>query len=334
MFIVNNYALAVLFCFVTMFCWGSWGNTQKLASRSWRYELFYWDYVIGMVLFSLLIGFTLGSFGEQGRSFATDLAQADPKHIGSVLLGGAVFNAANILLSASVSLAGLAVAFPLGVGLAVVLGVIVNYLGAPKGDPVVLFAGVALIVVAIILNGAASAGQTRGTQRSNRKGIVLAAVAGVIMAFFYRFVAAAMDLDNFANPTPGMLTPYSALFIFSIGVLLSNFVFNSWVMRHPFEGEPVTYKAYFSGSPSTHLVGMLGGSVWALGTAFSYIAAGKAGAAISYALGQGAPMIAAVWGVFIWREFRGAKRPVGVLLTLMFLFYIGGLGLIILSGAN
>lgn len=181
---------------------------------------------------------------------------------------------------------------------------------------------------------AASAGQTRGTQRSNRKGIVLAAVAGVIMAFFYRFVAAAMDLDNFANPTPGMLTPYSALFIFSIGVLLSNFVFNSWVMRHPFEGEPVTYKAYFSGSSSTHLVGMLGGSVWALGTAFSYIAAGKAGAAISYALGQGAPMIAAVWGVFIWREFRGAKRPVGVLLTLMFLFYIGGLGLIILSGAN
>ncbi len=177
-------------------------RVPELALRA-----FYWDYVIGMVLFSLLIGFTLGSFGEQGRSFATDLAQADPKHIGSVLLGGAVFNAANILLSASVSLAGLAVAFPLGVGLALVLGVIVNYLGAPKGDPVVLFAGVALIVVAIILNGAASAGQTRGTQRSNRKGIVLAAVAGVIMAFFYRFVAAAMDLDNFANPTPGMLTP-------------------------------------------------------------------------------------------------------------------------------
>lgn len=334
MFIVNNYALAVLFCFVTMLCWGSWGNTQKLASRSWRYELFYWDYVIGMVLFSLLAGFTLGSFGEQGRSFIADLAQADPRHIGSVLLGGAVFNASNILLSASVSLAGLAVAFPLGVGLALVLGVIVNYLGAPKGDPVVLFAGVLLIVAAIVLNGFASAKQAGGALRSNRKGIVLAALAGVIMAFFYRFVASAMDLNDFANPTPGMLTPYSALFIFSIGVLLSNFVFNSWVMRHPFEGEPVTYKAYFSGSLRTHLVGVLGGSIWALGTAFSYIAAGKAGAAISYALGQGAPMIAAVWGVFIWREFKGAKRSVGVLLTLMFLLFIGGLGLIILSGAN
>lgn len=334
MFIVNNYALAVLLCFVTMLCWGSWGNTQKLASRSWRYELFYWDYVIGMVLFSIALGFTLGSFGEQGRSFVADLAQADPGRIGSVLLGGAVFNVSNILLSASVSLAGLAVAFPLGVGLALVLGVIVNYAGAPKGDPVILFAGVALIVAAIVLNGAASARQSAGKSRGNRKGIVLAALAGTIMAFFYRFVAAAMDLEHFANPTPGMLTPYSALFVFSIGVLASNFLFNTWVMRHPFEGEPVPCKAYFGGSLRTHLVGMLGGAVWALGTAFSYIAAGKAGAAVSYALGQGAPMIAAIWGVFIWREFKGAKRTVVALLALMFLLFICGLGLIILSGAN
>lgn len=334
MFIVNNYALAVLFCFVTMLCWGSWGNTQKLASKNWRYELFYWDYVIGMVLFSILAGFTLGSFGDQGRSFVSDLAQADLRNIGSVLLGGVVFNASNILLSASVSLAGLAVAFPLGVGLALVLGVIVNYAGAPKGDPVILFAGVALIVTAIVLNGIASARQSGGGFRSSRKGILLAALAGVVMAFFYRFVAAAMDLDNFANPTPGMLTPYSALFIFSIGVLASNFVFNTWVMRHPFDGAPVACEAYFRGSLRTHLVGMLGGAVWALGTAFSYIAAGKAGAAVSYALGQGAPMIAAVWGVFIWREFKGADSVVSVLLALMFLLFIGGLGLIILSGAN
>ncbi|MBP6453248.1 MAG: multidrug DMT transporter permease, partial [Alistipes sp.] len=167
-----------------------------------------------------------------------------------------------------------------------------------------------------------------------RKGVALAAVAGVIMAFFYRFVAAAMDLDNFSDPTPGMMTPYSALFVFSVGVLLSNFVFNTWVMRHPFDGAPVSYKAYFSGSLSTHLVGVLGGAVWALGTAFSYIAAGKAGAAVSYALGQGAPMIAAIWGVFIWREFRGAGRSVKGLLACMFLLFIGGLALIIISGAN
>ncbi|WP_295911178.1 GRP family sugar transporter [uncultured Alistipes sp.] len=336
MFVVNNYATAVIFCFITMLCWGSWGNTQKLAGKTWRYELFYWDYVVGMLLFSLILCFTLGSWGDAGRPFAEDLAQASPRGIGSVLLGGVIFNASNILLSASVSLAGLAVAFPLGVGLALVLGVIVNYIGAPKGDPVVLFLGVALIVVAIVCNGIASGRiqKEHGSSAHNRKGIWLAVVAGVLMSFFYRFVAAAMDLDNFESPTPGMLTPYSAIFIFSVGVLLSNFVFNTLVMKRPFVGTPVGYGEYFKGSVRTHLVGMLGGAVWCLGTAFSYIAAGKAGAAISYALGQGAPMVAAIWGVFVWKEFRGASRSVNRLLALMFVLFILGLACIILSGGN
>lgn len=336
MFVVNNYATAVILCIVTMLCWGSWGNTQKLAGRTWRYELFYWDYVVGMLLFSLILCFTLGSIGSEGRPFLEDLAQAAPKALGSVLLGGVIFNASNILLSASVSLAGLAVAFPLGVGLALVLGVVINYMGAPKGDPVILFLGVALIVIAIVCNGIAS-GRVRkepGSSAQNRKGILLAVLAGVLMSFFYRFVAAAMDLDNFESPTPGMLTPYSAIFVFSVGVLLSNFAFNTYAMRRPFVGAPVSYREYFRGSLPTHLVGMLGGAVWCLGTAFSYIAAGKAGAAISYALGQGAPMIAAVWGVFIWKEFKGADRKTNTLLAVMFLFFIAGLASIIASGGN
>ena len=336
MFIVHSYLLAVVFCFITMLCWGSWGNTQKLAGKTWRYELFYWDYVIGMVLFTLLLGFTMGSIGEQGRPFVEDLMQAKGSGILSVLIGGVIFNASNILLSASVSLAGLSVAFPLGVGLALVLGVIINYIGAPKGDPMLLFLGVALIVVAIICNGIASGRMNKGGEKntSNRKGIILSMVAGVLMSFFYRFVAAAMDLNNFEQPTAGMLTPYSAIFVFSIGVLLSNFVCNTLVMRHPFVGEPVSYSEYFKGSFSTHLVGMLGGCIWCLGTAFSYIAAGKAGAAISYALGQGAPMLAAIWGVFIWKEFKGSDKKTDMLLGVMFLFFIAGLGLIILSGGN
>lgn len=335
MFIVDSYALAVVFCFVTMLCWGSWGNTQKLASKSWRYELFYWDYVIGMVLFSALLGLTMGSCGSLGRPFVEDLGQASWANIGSVILGGVIFNASNILLSASVSLAGLAVAFPLGVGLALVLGVLINYLGAPKGDPVILFLGVALIVVAIICNGIASGRISSGNKSaSNRKGLVLAVIAGVLMSFFYRFVAVAMDIDNFEHPTSGMLTPYSAIFVFSIGVLLSNFVFNTLVMRRPFIGEPVSYGDYFAGKFSAHSVGMLGGAIWCLGTAFSYIAAGKAGAAISYALGQGAPMIAAIWGVFIWKEFKGADKSVNALLALMFCLFVAGLSLIIVSGGN
>lgn len=336
MFIVNSYLLAVIFCFITMLCWGSWGNTQKLAGKTWRYELFYWDYVIGMVLFALLIGFTMGSIGSEGRPFMEDLMQADKAGILSVIIGGVIFNASNILLSASVSLAGLAVAFPLGVGLALVLGVIINFLATPKGDPVLLFTGVALIVIAIACNGIASGRMSKGKEanKSNRKGIILSMVAGVLMSFFYRFVAAAMDLNNFEQPTAGMLTPYSAIFIFSIGVLLSNLLFNTLLMRHPFVGQSVTYSQYFKGSLSTHLVGMLGGCIWCLGTAFSYIAAGKAGAAISYALGQGAPMVAAIWGVFIWKEFKGSDKKTDILLSIMFMFFVAGLLLIILSGGN
>ena len=333
MFIVNSYALAVIFCFVTMLCWGSWGNTQKLASKSWRYELFYWDYVIGMLVFALLIAFTMGSFGSEGRHFTEDIAQADLKNVGSILLGGVIFNASNILLSASTSIAGLAVAFPLGVGLSLVLGTVVNYIGAPKGDPLWLFLGVALIVVAVVCNGVASSKVSRSDENSNaKKGILLAVAAGILMAFFYRFVAAAMDLDNFGAPAPGKVTPYTAIVIFSIGVLASNFLFNTLVMKRPFVGEPVSYSEYFKGSAKTHLVGMLGGAIWCLGTAFSYIASGKAGAAISYALGQGAPMVAAIWGVFIWKEFKGAGKSTYGLLALMFAFFVGGLACIIISG--
>lgn len=332
MFIVSNYLLAVIFCFITMLCWGSWGNTQKLAAKSWRYELFYWDYVIGMVLFALLIAFTMGSFGQEGRPFLADIAQVSVKNLGSIILGGIIFNASNILLSASTSIAGLAVAFPLGVGISLVLGTIVNYIGAPKGDPVTLFVGVALIVVAIICNGIASGKLQKDEKAGASKGIVLAVIAGTLMAFFYRFVAAAMDLDNFAVPAAGKATPYTAIVVFSLGVLLSNFIFNTFVMKKPFVGEPVSYKEYFKGNFKTHLVGMLGGAIWCLGTAFSYIASGKAGAAVSYALGQGAPMIAAIWGVFIWKEFKGATKGIYALLGLMFCLFVAGLGFIIVSG--
>lgn len=335
MFIVDSYSLAVVFCFITMLCWGSWANTQKMASRSWRYELFYWDYVIGMVIFSALLALTMGSVGELGRPFIQDLHQADWAKIGSIVIGGIVFNASNILLSASVSLAGLSVAFPLGVGLALVLGVIINYSISPQGNPYLLALGVALIVVAIVCNGIASGKMSKSREdgnSSNRKGVVLAIIAGALMSTFYYFVASSMDLQNFEHPTAGMLTPYSAMFIFTVGVLLSNFVFNTVIMRHPFVGEKVAYSDYFGGKFSTHLVGVLGGSIWCLGTLFSYIAAGKAGPAISYALGQGAPMIAAIWGVFIWKEFKGAGRTTNVLLAVMFCFFIAGLGAIVVAG--
>ena len=331
MVIVNSYALAVFLCFVIMLCWGSWGNTQKLAAKSWRYELFYWDYVIGILLFSLLIGFTLGSIGSQGRPFCEDLAQVSGATVAWILVGGIIFNLSNILLSASVSMAGMAVAFPVGVGIALVLGVIQTYFVQAKGNPTLLFIGVLLVVVAIVVNGMAS-GRLQKGESSNKKGIVLAVVAGVLMSFFYAFVSKGMDLDNFVAPAVGKATPYTAFFLFALGIFLSNFLWGTIAMKRPFQGEPVSYKTYFAGSAKLHLVGILGGCVWGLGTVLSYIAAGKAGAAISYALGQGAPMIAALWGVFVWKEFKGADKTTNRLLLIMFTCFILGLALIVAAG--
>lgn len=336
MYIVGSYTLAVIFCFVTMLCWGSWGNTQKLAAKSWRYELFYWDYVIGMVIFSLILAFTAGSIGSQGRPFLQDLAQVSWTSIGWVLLGAVIFNVSNILLSASVSLAGMAVAFPLGVGIALVMGVLNNLLLHPTAgqNTTLLWIGVVLVVLAVIVNGIAS-GKVSSEQRDpgqNRKGIILALLAGIIMSFFSALVYNGVDLDNFAAPAAGKMTPYTAMVIFALGVFLSNFIVNTIVMKKPFVGEPVTYKQYFSGNLGTHLVGVLGGCIWALGTSLNYICAGTAGAAVSYALGQGAPMVAAIWGVFIWKEFKGAPKKVYWLLALMFALFVAGLACVVKAG--
>ena len=338
MYIVGSYALAVIFCFVTMLCWGSWGNTQKLAAKSWRYELFYWDYVIGMVIFSLIVAFTAGSIGAEGRPFIQDLAQAGWGSIGWVLLGAVVFNISNILLSASTSIAGMSVAFPLGVGLALVVGVLNNIFFHPTAGVKtgLLWLGVALIVIATVCNGIAS-GKVSNEQRDpaqNRKGIILAVLAGLVMSFFSALVYNGVDINNFKSPAAGMLTPYTGMVIFAVGVFLSNIIINTIVMKKPFVGEPVSYSEYFKGNGKTHLVGMLGGAIWCLGTVLNYICAGTAGAAVSYALGQGAPMVAAIWGVFIWKEFKGAKKGVYGLLAAMFCLFVAGLALIIISGGN
>jgi glucose uptake protein len=331
MFIPQTYSLAIILCIVTMLCWGSWGNTQKLAGKTWRFELFYWDYVIGILLFSLLLGFTLGSFGENGRGFVEDIKQAEFKNIINAFFGGVIFNASNILLVAAMAVAGMAVAFPVGVGLAMALGVIINYIFAPQGNPVWLFIGVMLVVAAIIIDAVAYKKHSTFLKKVSRKGIILSVIAGVLMALFYRFVASSM-ITNFEIPEAGKLTPYSALLFFAVGVVLSNLLFNYIIMKRPIEGEPLSFRDYTKGSFGVHLTGVLGGVIWNLGMSMNILAAGKAGFAISYGLGQGATLIAALWGVFIWKEFKGASRSVNVLIFLMFLAYLAGLALLVYAG--
>ena len=328
MFIVDSYSTAVFLCIITMLCWGSWANTTKLTGNGWRFELFYWDYVTGILITSIVLAFTLGSTGTEGRPFLSDLIQADRASLLSALFGGVVFNAANILLGASIDIAGMAVAFPVGIGLALVIGVVLNYLDAPVGDPAMLFTGVALVVLAIILNAAAYRRAQQQSAGVSTKGIMLALVSGAMMGLFYRYVAASMFPD-FHVPVDGKLSPYTAVVLFSAGILLSNVVFNSLMMARPFRGTPVTYAQYFGGSIRNHLVGMAGGLIWCIGMSFNMIASGTAGPAISYGLGQGATVIAALWGIVVWKEFRGAPAGTDRLLGFMLLGYVLGLVLII-----
>jgi glucose uptake protein len=329
MVIVESYPLAVVMCFVTMLCWGSWANTQKLASKEWRFQLFYWDYAIGVLLLSLVLAFTMGSMGTAGRGFLADVGQAEGSAIRSALLGGIIFNLSNILLVAAIDIAGMAVAFPIGVGLALVIGVVTNYVKMPIGNPVILFLGVAGVVVAIIVDALAYKKLPSESQKTTAKGMLISVAAGVLMGFFYRFVVASMATD-FASPEAGKLTPYTAVVFFSLGLLLSNFVWNSIVMVKPFVGDPVPFGDYFTkGNLRLHLIGILGGIIWNVGMSFSIMASGAAGPSISYGLGQGATMIAAFWGVFIWKEFNEAPAGTNKLLTLMFAFYLIGLVLII-----
>lgn len=329
MFIVSNYLLAVVFCIVTMLCWGSWANTQKLATKDWGFPLFYWDYTLGVMLLSLIFGLTLGSSGEAGEGFIPNLLNASIRAIMYALLGGMVFNIANLLLVAAIDIAGMAIAFPIGIGIALVLGVIVNYVAAPVGDPVLLFLGVALVTVGIVLDALAYRRISKGSATS--KGILISLAAGVLMGFFYRFVAASMS-EDFVNPTAGLLTPYGAVFVFSVGIFISSFLFNTFFMYKPVNGERVTYRDYFKkGTPRLHIIGILGGVIWCIGMILNMIAAGEAGFAISYGLGQGATMIAAIWGVFIWKEFKGAPKKTSALIAMMFIFFVAGIALIILA---
>lgn len=329
MFIIENYSTAVLFCFVTMLCWGSWANTQKLASEGWRFELFYWDYVIGILITSLLFAITLGSMGEGGRSFLADYQQADSSNIRSALIGGAVFNLANILLVAAISIAGMSVAFPVGIGLALVVGVIVNYLDNPLGNSTLLFIGVALVVAAILLNARAYRKMSTGSKVSTQ-GLALSVIAGLLMGLFYKYVANSMFPD-FTNPLPGKLSPYTAVVVFAVGIFLSNFIINTILMYKPFVGSPVSFADYFKGTKKSHLMGILGGAIWCIGMSFSILASDKAGAAISYGLGQGATIVAAIWGIYIWKEFKDAPKGTSTLINIMLICYLVGLGMIIMA---
>lgn len=310
---------------LTMVCWGSWANTQKLC-KGWRFELFYWDYVWGILLISIFLGFTLGRTNSASPdSFLQNLGTADGGHLLLAFLGGVVFNVANILLVAAIAIAGLAVAFPIGIGLALVIGSVLNYLITPKGNPLLLFGGIVLVCIAIVLDAMAYRRIAKDLSVSS-KGILVSLLAGVGMGLFYPFVAKAIKGNNH-------LGPYTVAFVFALGVLACTIPLNYIFMRKPVSGDPVSMGDYLKGTGRLHVWGIVGGVIWGVGTISNFVAsyAQMVGPAISYALGQGATMVSAIWGVFVWKEFQGADPTAKRLLALMFAFFIVGLGCVALA---
>jgi glucose uptake protein len=326
MFVVDSIGLAIAFCMMTMLGWGSWANTQKLAGKDkWPFQLYYWDYAIGVLVCGILFMLALGLTGAAGQGAFANLAQAEMGPISRAIFAGVLFNISNILLVVAIDAAGMSVAFPVGVGLALVIGTVASYLQSPKGDPLLLFAGVALVVLAMVMSAVAHSKLPRPSGAGAARGLVYAVVAGCLMGFFYPQLMQALSPDfNTAPIQPGYLTPYTALLFFGAGLLLSNFAVNTIFMK----AGGHTYRDYFSGSARLHSLGLLGGIIWMLALGFNVIASGVAGPAISYALGQGATLVAAIWGVFIWREFAKAPRGTTVFVVLMFANYAAGLALI------
>ena len=183
MFQPEAYFAALFFMVTSMVCWGSWANTMKLTP-GYAFQLFYWDYVIGILLGALVWGFTLGSLGHSGFPFLNDIYQADLQHILYAMAGGAVFNIANLLLVAAIDISGMAVAFPVGIGLALVVGVLLNYALEPKGNPLLPSGGVTVVMLAIIVDAMAYHRREKNSGSASARGIGISVACGILMAIF------------------------------------------------------------------------------------------------------------------------------------------------------
>ncbi|HUB20501.1 MAG TPA: GRP family sugar transporter [Acidobacteriaceae bacterium] len=319
MFVPTTFHAALFFTILSTVCWGSFANTFK-GTKNYRFELYYWDYGLGIFLVSLLLAFTLGSFSGGPTAFLANLHSADAINLFYAALGGFIFNIANTLLVAGIEIVGLAIAFPVSIGIALVEGVVLSYLLQPRGNPFLLACGIVMAIVALILIGRAYAALRAGGSVS-RRGVIVCIISGFLMGIFAPFVTRAMTRG-------ATLTPYTTAVCLTFGALACVLVFNPILMRKPIAGAPVAGAEYFRAPASYHALGLLGGAIWGCGTVFNFVAASLVGVAISYAIGQASPMVACLWGVFVWKEFRGANAKAKGYLAAMFVAYVLALVLI------
>jgi glucose uptake protein len=324
MFIPATFTSALLLTILCTCCWGSFANTFKLT-RNYRFELYYWDYGLGIFVISLVYAFTLGSTDGGVLSFLPNMHQALGISLFWAAFGGFVFNIANVLLIAAIEMVGLAIAFPLSIGIALVEGTLISYLITPSGNATLLFAGVGMALVAVILIGFAYASRGIAGAVATRKGIIVCLVSGVLMGSWAPAIAKATSAVGTAGVS---ITPYTSAVFMTLGAFLCCFVFNPILMRRPLVGTPVSMAGYFAAPASYHVWGLLGGFIWGTGTVLNLVAGGKVGLPISYAIGQASPMIATLWGVLVWKEFAGAAAKSKLYLGGMIAAYVAALALI------
>lgn len=363
MLLPTTYAFTMTLLLLSMLCWGSWANTLKKSG--WRFELFYIDFSLGAVLAAVIAAFTVGSMG-------TDLSVSDTfllvgkRQIILAFAAGCIFNLANMLLVAAIEMAGMSVAFPVGIGLALIVGVIWSYTMQQVGNAYMLFGGCFLVLIAVILSAAAHgmmetlrrkkaeailaaalaeqlppdqqipAKKKKSTEPEGPgvyRGVWLALAAGLLMGSFYPVMGMSTEGEL------GISNPFAVTLIFSFGILLSTFIYNLYFMNLPVKGLPISFFAYFTGKLGQHGLGLLGGVIWMVGACANFAAAAaqgeaKAGPAVSYALGQGATFVSLLWGLLVWKEFAGASSGVTRLLLIMSILFLAGLSLVAIAPLN
>jgi glucose uptake protein len=339
MILPQTSSLVLILMVVSMLLLGAWPGMFK-ATRKWRFELFYIDFAFGLLLAALIYSFTFGDLGYDGFTFIDDLQHAGKHQWVYCFLAGAIFNLGNMLLLGAVSVAGISIAFPMALGVAAVATTLAGLAGKPAGNTLLVLLGCALVLTSVVMNAIAyrimvrerheklaRAGVTKSTRRPNPiKGIVLAVIGGLLMASIGGLMVKARD------PDVG-LGPYTAAAIFSLGMFVTSFVFAVFLMNLPIEGEPLDFGAYFTSRPSQHIMGVLGGALWYSGALAVLISTSvplqlQPGPLVRFLLAQGAPVVAALLGILIWKEFKSGDIRLKVLATLMLVLFICGLAMI------
>jgi glucose uptake protein len=341
----------LLLLVISAFCWGSWANTFKVI-KTWRFEYFYYDFTAGILLTTVIAAFTLGSMNSQDLTFQDNFLLASFRKMAWALASGLVFNLGNIFLLAATAVSGMSVAFPIALGIALVADAIWDFAYNPQASILLLFSGVFLVTIGIVMNilaylwrqdERASAAQTplQADPRSRNapkrqanlapRGVILAIVGGLALGAFFPMLSEAT-----AGETG--VSPYGVAVLISGAVFVSTLLFVPFFLFFPVLGEPGQIRGYFGGDTRQHAVGILGGALLGGGLLAGLLAAGaprvmQPGRIAEYALDHTALLIAAVWGLLVWREFKGSSHRVRMMVVAMLVLLVAGVGMVAVAPA-